>query len=158
VWCNHSVTDATFGLQWHVMAMYAPSFFTGNLILRFGVERVVGFGLLLLAASAVISMAGETLWHFYAGLILIGLGWNFGFIGATQMVTETHRPEERNRVQSFNDFLVFGTMAVGSFSSGKMLYEFGWNTVNGVVLPVTLVAGVLLARHALMRRRASIAV
>jgi MFS family permease len=157
VLCNHSVTDATFGLQWHVMAMFAPSFFTGSLILRFGVERVVGVGLVLLVVSAVVSMAGTSLWHFYIGLILIGLGWNFGFIGATQMVTETHRPEERNRVQSFNDFLVFGTMAVGSFSSGKMLAEFGWATVNGVVLPVVLVAGVLLARHALLRRRAQVA-
>jgi hypothetical protein len=77
-------------------------------------------------------------------LTLLGVGWNFGFIGATTMVTQCHRPEERNRVQAFNDFLVFGSMAIGSFSSGKVLAVFGWTAVNEVVFPVVLSAGVLL--------------
>ena len=142
--CNHSVTDAALGLQWHVLGMYAPSFFTGTLIARFGVERVIGAGFVLLIASAAISIAGITLWHFWVGLVLLGMGWNFGFIGATTLVTQTHRPEERTRVQSFNDFLVFGSMAIGSFGSGKVLATFGWAAVNQIIFPVVLTAGAML--------------
>jgi MFS family permease len=142
--CNHSVTDATLGLQWHVLGMYVPSFFTGTLIARFGVERIVGLGLLLILAAAGIGLSGITVWHFWTGLALLGVGWNFGFIGATAMVTQCHRPAERNKVQAFNDFLVFGSMAIGSFASGKMLASFGWGTVNEMVFPVVLLAGGLL--------------
>jgi predicted MFS family arabinose efflux permease len=154
VMCNHSIGDATLGLQWHVLGMFAPSFITGSLILRFGVERIVGVGLALLAVSAIVGNLGITVAHFWIGLILLGVGWNFGFIGATTMVTECHRPNERNRVQSFNDFLVFGSMAIGSFSSGSLLHYFGWAAVNDVVFPVVLVAGGLLIWGA-MRRRVS---
>src|SRR5262249_29143466 len=143
--CSHSVTDAALGLQWHVIGMYAPSFFTGTLIARFGVERVVTVGLGLIISSALVSLAGITLWNFWAALVLLGVGWNFAFIGATAMVTQCHRPNERNRVQAFNDFLVFGSMAIGSFSSGQLLAHFGWAAVNGVVFPVVLAAGALLA-------------
>ena len=145
VGCNHSVDDATLGLQWHVLAMYAPSFFTGSLIARFRAERVIVVGLVLIAASAAVDLAGLTVAHFWTGLILLGLGWNFGFVGATTMVTDCHRPEERTRVQAFNDFLVFGTMAVGSFSSGHLLSSYGWEAVNYVVFPIVAVALALLA-------------
>jgi MFS family permease len=153
VMCNHSVTDATLGLQWHVIAMFAPSFFTGTLIVRHGVERVVAGGLALLFVSAIVGIAGITIWHFWIGLVLLGVGWNFAFIGATSMVTECHRAEERNKVQAFNDFLVFGSMAIGSFSSGALLASFGWAAVNQVVFPVVLVAGALLLRWALRVRK-----
>jgi len=151
--CNHSVKDATLGLQWHVIAMFLPSFFTGNLIARYGVERVIGAGFLLLIVSAAISIAGITLWHFWIGLILLGVGWNFGFIGATAMVTQCHKPHERNRVQSFNDFLVFGSMAIGSFASGNILVLFGWAAVNEVVFPVVLAAAGMLLWLSLRTRR-----
>ncbi len=154
--CNHSVDDATLGLQWHVLGMFAPSFFTGALIVRFGVERIVALGLALILASAAISVAGVTLWHFWIGLALLGIGWNFAFIGATTMVTHCHRPAERNKVQAFNDFLVFGSMAIGSFSSGKLLASFGWTAVNEVVFPVVLTAGALLA-WSLLRPRPKLA-
>ena len=144
VLCNHSIKDAALGLQWHVLGMFLPSFFTGNLIARFGVERVVAFGFALLMTSAAVSMSGITIAHFWTGLVLLGLGWNFSFIGATTMVTACHRPNERNRVQSFNDFLVFGAMAIGSFSSGTLLEVYGWATVNEVVFPVVLTAAALL--------------
>jgi len=157
VMCSHSVGEATLGLQWHVLGMFVPSFFTGALISRFGVDRVVAAGLLLLVASAAVGATGITLWHFWLGLILLGVGWNFGFIGATTMVTECHRPNERNRVQSFNDFLVFGSMAIGSFSSGGLLHYFGWGAVNAVVFPVVFVAGSLLVWSATARRRAKTA-
>lgn len=149
--CNHSVTDATLGLQWHVIAMFLPSFYTGHLIARFGVEKVTAAGLFLILVSAAVSMAGITLWHFWIGLILLGVGWNFGFIGATTMVTHCHRPQERHRVQSFNDFLIFGSMAVGSFMSGKLLATAGWAVINQVVFPFVLVAGALLVWQVLRR-------
>jgi MFS family permease len=144
VMCNHSVTDATLGIQWHVLGMFAPSFFTGALINRFGVIRVTGFGLLLMIVAAGIGIAGISVWHFWSGLALLGVGWNFAFIGATTLVTQCHRPNERNKVQAFNDFLVFGSMAIGSFSSGKLLANFGWDVVNEVTVPFVLAACVLL--------------
>jgi MFS family permease len=151
--CDHSVTDATLGLQWHVLAMFVPSFFTGNLIARFGIERIVVAGLALIFASAVVAILGVTLWHFWTALVLLGVGWNFAFIGATAMVTQCYAPAERNKVQAFNDFLVFGSMAVSSFSSGQLLANFGWNAVNEVVFPTVLAAAGLLAWRALRERR-----
>jgi len=152
VGCNLSVTDATLGMQWHVLAMFAPSFITGSLIARFGVERVTAAGLAILLASGAIAMAGVTLWHFWAALTLLGIGWNFAFVGATALVTRCYRPEERNKVQSFNDFLIFGTMAAGSLASGKLLDSFGWAVVNGVNIPVVLAAAAMLAWYALRSR------
>lgn len=142
--CGLSLSDANNGIQWHVLAMFAPSFFTGNLIARFGPERVVAAGLALIAGAAVTGLMGITVWHFWSGLVLLGVGWNFGFIGASSMVVETHRPEERNKVQSFNDFLVFGFMAVTSFSSGQMLAYSGWSLVNMVAFPAIAVALIAL--------------
>ncbi len=144
VGCGHSVTDATLGIQWHVLAMYAPSFFTGSMIARFGVGRITGVGLTLIGAAAMVGIAGTSVAHFWSGLVLLGLGWNFAFIGATTMVTHCHRPEERNKVQAFNDFLIFGSMAVTSFSSGQMLAYLSWQAINEVVFPVIIAAGALL--------------
>ena len=151
--CDHSVTDATLGLQWHVLAMYVPSFFTGALIVRFGVERIVALGLALIVASALIAISGIALWNFWTGLVLLGVGWNFAFIGATTMVTQCHTTAERNKVQAFNDFLVFGSMAVASFSSGQLLASFGWTAVNYVVFPTILAAALLLAWRKLQDRQ-----
>ena len=145
VMCNHSVTDATLGIQWHILGMFAPSFITGTLIARFGVARMAGIGLALIIGSAVINMTGISVWHFWIALALLGVGWNFAFIGATTMVMHCHRPNERNKVQAFNDFLVFGSMAISSFSSGTLLVNFGWSAVNEVVFPVVLTAAALLA-------------
>ena len=142
--CNHSVAEATLGIQWHVMGMFVPSLVTGSLILRFGVERMIGIGLSLIVLSAIIGIAGTSLWHFWIGLCMLGVGWNFSFVGATTMVTQCHRPDERNKVQAFNDFLVFGSMAIGSFSSGTVLASFGWTAVNNIVFPVILTAAALL--------------
>jgi MFS family permease len=142
--CGHSVANATLGIQWHVFAMYAPSFFTGSLILRFGVARVTAAGLILLALAAAVGLSGITVAHFWSALILLGIGWNLSFVGATTMVTDCHRPAERNKVQAFNDFLIFGSMAAGSFVSGAMLAHFGWYLVNLVMFPVVAVAGAML--------------
>ena len=154
--CDHSVTDATLGLQWHVLAMYVPSFFTGALIVRFGVERIVFLGLALIVASALVAISGIALWNFWTGLVLLGVGWNFAFIGATTMVTQCHTTAERNKVQAFNDFLVFGSMAVASFSSGQLLASFGWTTVNYVVFPTILAAALLLTWRKLRDRQVAV--
>ena len=143
--CGHSVTDATLGIQWHVMAMYGPSFFTGTLIARYGVERIAGLGLALIAITAVVAISGVTVAHFWIALSLLGMGWNFAFIGATTMVTQCHRAHERTQVQSFNDFLIFGSMAAASFSSGQMLVYFGWQAINELIFPVILTVFALLA-------------
>ena len=114
--CGLSQEDANTGLQWHIIAMYAPGFFTGRLISRFGSSRVVAVGLFLISSAAIVGLMGVDVPHFWLMLILLGVGWNFGFVGASSMVLDCHRPEERTRVQSFNDFLVFGTMTVGSLA------------------------------------------
>ena len=118
--------------------MYGPSFFTGSLIARFGAPKIVAIGLVLEALAAMIGLSGITAMHFWVGLVVLGIGWNFGFIGASALVLETHRPQERNKVQAFNDFLVFGLMAIGSFSSGQLLANYGWSAVNIVVFPPVL--------------------
>ena len=137
--CGHTQESANLGLQWHVIAMYAPSFFTGPLIARFGAGRMATIGLALTGLSAAVGLGGIDVAHFWATLVLLGLGWNFGFLGASALVLECHRPEEKTKVQSFNDFIVFGLMAIGSFSSGGLLSAYGWNTVLwGSFVPLAL--------------------
>jgi MFS family permease len=143
--CGHAVGEAALGIQWHILAMFGPSFFTGNLIARFGKERITAAGLVLIALAAIIGLSGITVAHFWIALILLGVGWNFGFIGATALVTDCYRPEERAKVQAANDFLVFGSVAIASFASGKLLNTGGWETVNWLVFPPVLLALALLA-------------
>lgn len=142
--CGLSQESANLGLQWHVIAMYGPSFWTGRLITRFGAAKVVAAGLILTGAASAVGLLGIDVAHFWATLILLGVGWNFGFVGASAMVLECHRPEEKARVQSFNDFAVFGTMAVGSFLSGGLLSTFGWDAVLWLSFVPLLVAVVAL--------------
>jgi MFS family permease len=157
--CDLSQETSNLGLQWHVIAMYAPSFFTGRLITRFGAPRVVTAGLALTAAAAGVGLMGVDVGHFWLTLILLGVGWNFGFVGASAMVLECHRPEEKARVQSLNDFAVFGTMAVGSFLSGSLLTSYGWDTMLWLsYLPlaaaVVAVAAIMVPRPGLRTRDA----
>jgi predicted MFS family arabinose efflux permease len=153
--CGLSQESANLGLQWHVIAMYAPSFFTGRLIARFGAPRVVASGLALTGAAAVAGLFGQDVGHFWGTLVLLGLGWNFGFVGASSLVLECHQPEERTRVQSLNDFIVFGTMALGSFASGGLLTAYGWNTVLWVSFgPLALAVVALLVGTATPRSAA----
>ena len=154
--CGLSVSDSNFAIQWHIIAMYGPSFFTGSLITRFGASRIVALGLLLEALAATIGLSGLTTLHFWATLIVLGVGWNFGFVGASALVLETHRPQERNKVQAFNDFLVFGTMAIGSFSSGQLLANYGWSAVNLVVFPPVVLGLAVLWIASFAKRRAKL--
>ena len=150
--CGLPLATSNNAIQWHIVAMYGPSFFTGSLIARFGAVRIVAAGLLLTACAGAVGLSGVTAAHFGAVLVLLGLGWNFGFVGASAMVLNCHRPEERTRVQSLNDFLVFGTMAVGSFSSGQLLTSLGWNAVVSVVFPPVLLALAVLVLTRRLRR------
>lgn len=130
---------SNLGIQWHVIAMYAPGFFTGKLISRFGALRVAAIGLLITSSAIFIGLVGTEIQHYWLSLILLGIGWNFGFIGASARIIDFHRPEEKNQVQSLNDFVVFGVMIFGSFSSGALLNLYGWNAVLwGSLVPISL--------------------
>jgi MFS family permease len=152
VGCGLSQSDAALGIQWHVLAMFGPSFFTGRLIVRFGKDRVVIAGLALLTACAIVGLSGLSLAHFWITLILLGLGWNLAFIGATAMLGETYRPEERGKVQGLNDFLVLGFAALGSLLSGKLIGGPGWAFINMIVFPVVAIGLLALAWAMLMQR------
>ena len=119
-----------------------------RLIQRFGKERIVATGLLLLAASAAVSLSGLAVWQFWTGLVLLGLGWNFGFIGSTAIVAETYRPSEKNKTQGLHDFVLFSSVSLASFLSGRTFVAAGWETMNMVVFPVVLVCLVVLVLQA----------
>ena len=146
VGCGFQTNDAANVVTAHVLAMYAPSFFTGHLIARFGVERIVGLGLLILAGAGGVALMGVELEHFFVALILLGLGWNFGFIGATTMLSASHAPHERGRVQGMNDLIVFGGVTMASLSSGSLMNcsggtaQEGWMAVNMAMLPFLVLA------------------
>lgn len=147
VGCGYHTSDAANVVSAHVLAMYIPSFFTGHLIVRFGVERIMGSGLVILAGAGGVAMLGFELPQFFAALILLGIGWNFGFIGATTMLSGAYRPEERGRMQGLNDFIVFAGVTLASLSSGGLMncsgssVHVGWITVNMAMLPFLVLAG-----------------
>jgi MFS family permease len=149
--CGLSQESSNWGLQWHIIAMFGPSFFTGRLITRFGAGRIVAVGLALTAASIVVGLGGIDVAHFWLTLILLGIGWNFGFLGASAMVLDCHRPEERTRVQSLNDFIVFGAMTLGSLASGGLLTARGWDAVLWISFVPLVLAVVALSAPALGR-------
>ena len=152
-------SDAADVVTGHVLAMFAPSFFTGHLIARFGTERIVAAGLVILAAAGAVALSGVALENFFVALILLGLGWNFGFIGATTMLAEAHAPHERGRMQGMNDLLVFGGVTIASLASGGLMNcsggsaEAGWTAVNLAMAPFLALAGGALI-WLLMRPRA----
>ncbi|WDA12873.1 MFS transporter [Paracoccus marcusii] len=158
VGCGYDTADAANIVSAHVLAMFAPSFVTGHLIARFGPERIVGLGLAILAAAGAVALSGVELEQFFIALILLGIGWNFGYIGATTMLTRAHAPEERGRVQGMNDFVVFGGVFLASLSSGGLMncsggsIVAGWNAVNLAMLPFLALAGGALL-WLVMRRR-----
>ena len=135
VGCGHSIDHAAWGIQWHVLAMFAPSLVTGKLIARFGKEKVTAAGLIIIGISGAVALTGLDLRHFFISLILLGIGWNFGFIGATAMVAAAHTEAERGRAQGLNDFAVFGTVAALSFFSGALMQASGWHLINLLMFP-----------------------
>ena len=150
--CGFSVQDSSWVIQWHALAMFVPSFFTGSLITRFGAARISAIGMVLLVGAAISGLMGIRFENFAVGLVLLGLGWNFGFIGGTTLLTTTYEPAERNKAQGLNDFLVFGTTALTSLSAGKLLAWFGWSAVNYAVFPMVALALAMIVWLALQRR------
>ena len=138
----HGLThgNATDVVRWHIIAMFAPSFFTGSVIVRFGHLRVIAVGLLLLGVCGAIAVAGVELQHFYLALIALGIGWNFSYVGATSLLGTTHTRAEQAKVQGLNDFLVLGLVAVGSFGSGALLNTYGWSAVQYAMAPALVIA------------------
>ena len=152
---GHAFGDAAIVIQWHIVGMFGPSFFTGHLIRRFGVLRImlVGAGFLFVAIAS--GVAGSGFANYWTGLFCLGLGWNFLFIGGTTLLTETHSEAEKAKVQGLNDFLVFGTVSVASLSAGALLHLFGWQTVNFGALPFVALTSAAIVWLALRRRHAA---
>ena len=150
VGCGFDENRAADVVSAHVLAMFLPSFFTGHLIAKYGAERIIGIGLVLLTISAFAGLSGVDLGNFFAALILLGLGWNFGFIGATTLLANSYAPSERAKVQGLNDFLVFGSVTAASFGSGWLMncsgssVVKGWSSVNIAMLPWLLLAAIAL--------------
>jgi len=143
--CGHAFGDAAFVIQWHALGMYAPSFVTGHLIARFGLIRIMLTGAALLLVCCAVNLAGLAVVNFWAANVVLGIGWNFLFIGATTLLTRTYHAEEKGKVQALNDFLVFGTVAMSSFASGALLSGVGWGMVQIAVMPfVAVAAGAVL--------------
>ena len=143
--CSHPFKSAALVLEWHVLAMFVPSFFTGSLIKRFGALPIMGVGVLLNFACIAVALSGVDVMQFLIALAALGLGWNFLYIGGTTLFTQAYRPEEKTTAQAALDFCVFSTMAVTSFSSGALITTQGWTWLNlGSLVPVTLTGAALL--------------
>lgn len=151
--CGLEFSDTAFVLQWHVIGMFAPSFVTGHLIARFGVLNILLAGALLMAGCIAIAVQGVTLMHFWWALLLLGVGWNFLFVGGTTLLTEAYRPEEKAKTQGLNDFLMFFAMAGSSFASGALVTSAGWRLLNQIALPFVAVSALASALLWLKRRR-----
>lgn len=150
VGCGFTTDNANDIVSAHILAMYAPAFFTGHLIARFGAHRMMAAGLLILGGAGLVALSGIDLFDFFAALILLGLGWNFSFIGATSLLASAHAPQERGRVQGLNDAMVFGCVTLASLASGGLMNcsgstpADGWMAVNVAMIPFLLLAGAVL--------------
>ena len=159
VGCGFTKNNANDIVSAHVIAMFLPSFFTGHLINRFGVEKIMGIGLLILAAAGIVALSGVQLTNFFLALILIGIGWNFSFIGATTLLTNSHAPHERGRVQGLNDAIVFGCVTIASLASGGLMnctggtVIEGWAAVNYAMTPFLLLSGTAVLWLTIIKKR-----
>ena len=159
VGCGFTTGQSADIVMSHVLGMFAPAFFTGHLIARYGSEKIIGIGLVVLTLAGIVALAGVDLANFYIALILLGIGWNFGFIGATALLTSEHRPEEQGRIQGMNDFFVFGMVTVASVASGGLMNCSGssaiegWTAVNYAMIPFLLLAFTALAWYVAFGRK-----
>jgi MFS family permease len=155
--CGYNINDAAFVIQGHVIGMFAPALFTGSLITRFGVLNIMLAGAALLITCGAIALSGINIAHFWLAMLALGLGWNFAFVGASTLLTESYTPGEREKVQGVNDFLVFGTVALASVSSGAILHFLSWNAVQFAAFPLIAVSGGATLWLLLRRRKGLIA-
>jgi MFS family permease len=138
--CGLGTTDVRPVIQWHVVGMFAPSFFTGALVSRHGAPRIMQLGFVLLLGHVAVALSGVERLHFLSALILLGVGWNFAFIGGTALLTQTYRPSEQTKVQAFNESLIFGMVALASLGAGWLYDRFGWNALNLAMVPLLVMA------------------
>jgi MFS family permease len=155
--CGHSSTDAAYAIQWHIVSMFAPSFITGSVIHRIGAHLTAAIGLLLIIAAAAVNLTGIEVHHFVISLILLGVGWNFGFIASTALLSTAYRPEEASKVQGLNEQVVFGVMAFASILSGVLLNAIGWQSINVLAIPVATLAILALGWGGMSAGRATAA-
>ncbi len=153
--CGHPYGDAAHVISAHAIAMFAPSFFTGNLIKRFGVLYIMLCGVIAMAACVVVALSGVSVAHFWWSLVLLGLGWNFMFVGGSTLLTESYVPAEKANAQGLHDLLVFSTTAISSFSAGFLLKANGWALLNYTALPCLLIVAVAVV-WLIQRRRADL--
>jgi MFS family permease len=152
---QHGISETAFVIQWHVLGMFLPSFFTGNLIGRFGAPKIMLAGVVLLLCHVAIALSGVLFLHFASALVLLGVGWNFAYLGGTTLVTEIYRPSEKAWTQGIFDFTVFTTVVISSFASGLLLHLFGWTGVNVLALPLLLAAGAAIVAFLFSTGRAA---
>jgi MFS family permease len=145
----HAFAETAFVIEWHLLGMFVPSFFTGQIIRRFGVLNVMAVGALLNVACVAVNLSGAGVAHFWAALVLLGVGWNFLFIGGTTLLTETYNEAEKAKAQALNDFTVFTVITISVLSAGALQHHLGWHAVNLGVLPLiaVILAGILWLRH-----------
>lgn len=149
----HAFADTSFVIQWHVLGMFVPSFFTGHLIRRFGLVPILLAGALLGFACVGINLLGTSVWHFWMALLFLGISWNFLFVGASTLLTDTYHPSERAKTQAANDFLIFTTVAAASLLAGTLQHQFGWRMVNLGVLPILGIVLIAILWLSLQNRR-----
>ena len=136
--CNHTLNDAKFVVQCHVVAMFAPSFFTGSLINKFGYFRIIGMGIFFMLFAILFAILGTDVIHFWLSMFVLGLGWDFMFVGGSSLLTETYSPPETSKAQGFHDFIVFYSVAVSSIGSGVLLEFFGWKGIGNGSIPLVI--------------------
>jgi MFS family permease len=152
---GHGLRDAAFVIQWHLVGMFLPGFFTGALIHRIGERATIATGIAMNVASLAAGFAGTTVWHFWLGLLLVGVGWNLMFVGGSTLVTKTYAPGERTKAQAANDFLIWTTVAMTSLSSGQLLHRHGWTAILVTAGPLLALASAGLLAASLRARSPS---
>ena len=151
--CGHPFSAAAFVIEWHVVGMYAPGFFTGSLIKRFGALKVITVGIALMGACVAVALSGIALWQFWTALVLLGVGWNFMYTGGTTLLIDAYTPTEKAKTQGLNDVIIFTVMSISSFSSGALISAAGWDWMNLGTLPLLAVVASAVLWVTLLRRR-----
>jgi MFS family permease len=151
--CGHPFSAAAFVIEWHVVGMYAPGFFTGSLIKRFGALKVITVGIALMGACVAVALSGIALWQFWTALVLLGVGWNFMYTGGTTLLIDAYTPAEKAKTQGMNDVIIFTVMSISSFSSGALISAAGWDAMNLGTLPLLAVVASAVLWVTLLRRR-----
>lgn len=155
--CGYNADDSSVVIQWHVLGMFVPSFFTGNLIQRFGAVKVISSGIFIFVLHLSLALSGTDLFHFTTGLIFLGIGWNFMFIGGSALLTKSYAIGDRAKSQAFHDFMVYAVATISSFLAGAALDHWGWNVVNLIAVPLLLAAFAVLQWYAITERKSQMA-